>query len=174
MLVAALPLYSRWQDSRSAEEEDRIPSWEKDRFPSLTPGLHYWYALGHLNPRRRGGVVANTSDLNAAILHLEAIPADSREYAEAADLLALARERRDQPQDFPAVEEAWFLRCIAADEAKRAEIQEQVAREQPCRHTLTSDGRCVTWICTTGRSERCAPLANRQRIAQLNALLRGR
>ena len=171
MLGAALPLYSRWQDS---QEEDRFPSWEKDRFPSLTPDLHYWYALRHLNSRRRDGSVANTSDLNAAILHLEAIPADAREYREAADLLALARDRRDRPEDFPAIEEARFLSCMAEKKAREAERREEVARESPCRHVLTRDGRCITVICMTGRSEQCAPLANYQRLGQLNALLRDR
>jgi hypothetical protein len=113
------------------------------------------------------------NDLEAAIHHLEAIPADDP-FGQVATLqlpLPLLRLKRDRPRDFLVVEEAMYRSCIARRKALEEEEQEKVAQEHPCRHLLTSDGRCVTSFCGTGLSDACAPLAGSDRIAQLKALV---
>lgn len=112
-----------------------------------------------------------TGDLKNAIRHLEAIPQDSDVFMRAAKSLPHLRLKRDRPQDFLALEESRYRSCIAK---ATTEVYEQVARERPCRHLLTSHGRCVTSVCTTGLSEACAPLAGSERLAELRALVRDR
>jgi hypothetical protein len=170
--AACGPIYSEWQESE---------------FRTLTPMQHYGLALRLLYPRTQklystgNDVISrpwiaepSTSDLKAAIHHLEAIPTGVSFGQGATELLPLLRLKRDRPQDFLSMEQARYLSCMASIRAKRAELLEQVARERPCRHLLTSDGRCITAFCGTGLDEECAPLAGSERLAQLRALLQER
>jgi len=101
----------------------------------------------------------STEALKTAIRHLEAIPPESDVYAQAAELLPLLRLKRDRPQDFPAVEQAKFLSCVAKDKAREAELQEQGIVD------LRHDTR------DTALEVECAPLAGSDRIAHLKALV---
>ena len=155
MMAAAWPLYSQWR-----EHEFRT---------SLTPQGHYVRAGRLLYPS--SGLEPSTNDVRAAIHHLRVIPAEAPMHREAVELIPLIELRMDRPQDF-AIEQARFLSCMARDKAREAEIQEQTARERPCRHFLTPDGKCVFIGCGTGVTQRCAPLAHYWRLAQLEALAR--
>jgi len=194
VMAAAWPrLDSKWEAYKFARWQERQIAWfQGDGFATLTPWEHYDWAMRLLHPRTkkvfRPGkdtysmpwvAEPTTDDLKNAIRHLEAIPAESdvhvraaevlppAVYERAAKLLPLLRLQRDRPQDFLALEEARYRSCIAK---ATTEVYEQVARERPCRHQLTPDGKCVTSICTTGLSEACAPLAGSERLAQLEAL----
>ena len=155
LVAAAWQLYSRWR-----EHEFRT---------SFTSQQHYVRAFWLLHPRT--GREPSKNDMETAIHHLKAISANSPMHREAADLLSLLELRMDRPQDFPAIEQARFLSCMARDEAWQAEIQEQTARERPCRHLLTRDGKCIFIGCTTGLTQSCAPLATPQRLNQLEVLV---
>jgi hypothetical protein len=150
VLAAAWPIYSRWQERESRN--------------SVNPMQHYSLALRLLHPR--SGLAPSTSDMKAAIHHLEVIPAGDSFGQWATQLLPLLRLKRDRPQDFPAAEEAKYRSCMAKAKAQEAEVQGQVARESPRRHLLTRDGRCVTVSCATGLSEACAPLATVECLSQ--------
>jgi len=169
MAVACGPIYSDWRESE---------------FRSLTPLQHYGLALRLLHPRTEkvfwsgndfvSGpwiVEPSRNDLKAAIHHLEAIPADDPFGQWATRQLPLLRLKRDRPRDFLVVEEARYRSCIARRKAHEEEEREKAAQEQPCRHLLTSDGRCVASFCETGFAQECAPLAGSERIAQLKALV---
>jgi hypothetical protein len=144
------------------------PQWREYR--AHAPLQHYIRATELLHPR--SGLAPSNSDLKAAIHHLRAITADSPMHREAAELLPLLELRMDRPQDFPAIEQARFLSCMAEAKAEDEELREQAAREHPCRQFLTRDGKCLpNSRCTTGLTQRCAPLAYAERLAQLRTLV---
>jgi hypothetical protein len=158
LMAAAWPLYSQWR--------------EREFRASLTSQGHYVRAMRLLYPRT--GHEPFTNDMETAMHHLRVIPVDSPMHREATDLLLLLELRMDRPQDFAAIEQARFISCMAEGKAWAVEILEQTARERPCRHFLTRDGKCVFIGCSTMWSHWCAPLANPWRLFQLEALVRDR
>ena len=188
VMAAAWPrLDSKWEAYKFARWQERQIAWfQGDGFATLTPWEHYDWAMRLLHPRTkkvfRPGkdtysmpwvAEPTADDLKNAIRHLEAIPPDFDVFVRGAEVLPLLRLRRDQPHDYLALEEARYRSCIARFKAKRTEVLEQVARERPCRHLLTSDGRCIAIFCNTGTGlpDACAPLAGSERLAQLRALV---
>jgi hypothetical protein len=179
LIAAAWPLHSWWRQEREFRTAiDRAVRAIQFQYPQLPEHEfrisleHYARAMQLLHPR--SGREPSMNDMKTAIHHLRGISAESPFHKIAADMLANLELRVNRAQDFPAIEQEQFLSCMATASAKEAELQAQVAQEHPCRHLLTSDGRCVTSFCGTGLAESCAPLATRERLAQLNALARSR
>lgn len=179
-MVAAWPLLdSKWEAYKYARWQERQIAWfQGDGFATLAPWVHYYWARRLLQHRTDIPWIPEPSKeaVTTAIRHLEAIPPESDVYAQAAELLPLLRLKRDRPQDFPAVEEASYRSCIARSKAQEEEVREQVARERPCRHLLTSDGKCIYAdlshdTADTDPRVTCAPLAGSERLAQLRALV---
>jgi hypothetical protein len=191
MAAAWQRLDSKWEAYKFARWQERQIAWfQGDGFDTLTPAAHYYWAMRLVHPRTNkvfqigkntsvvGGWIAepSTDALKTAIRHLEAISPGSDGYLKAAEVLPFLRLKRDRPQDFPAVEQARFLSCIASFKAERTKIQEQVARERPCRHLLTRDGKCIPFDFShdtpdTAIEVVCAPVAGSERLAQLKALV---
>jgi hypothetical protein len=117
-------------------------------FAVLTPDQHYRLAMQHLysgNTR----LAPSTRDMEAAIHHLRVIPADSPMHREAVELIPLIELKMDRLQDFPAIEQARFLSCMAGTKLATAVWQEQMARSRPCPGLLTREGKCFVGVCAT-------------------------
>src|SRR5256885_1740960 len=154
-MAAAWPLLdSMWEAYKFARWQEREIAWfQGDGFGTLTPKVHYDWAIRLLRPQKKkvlgSGKYAvsvpwtaepSTEAVKNAIRHLEAIPAESDVYARAARLLPLLRIKRDRPPDFPAAEEASFRSCMAKVEAD----QEAEAQIRPCRGIVDpKTGKCV-------------------------------
>ena len=157
-----------------------VARWREGRFVnSLTPREHYIRAILLCRGNQRSPRRCSKGDLKTVIHHLEAIPKDSRNYEDVADMLPLLRIQRDRPQDFDAAERAKFQECKTEVNAEIEKFkawlkvrQELEAPMRPCPGFIERDGRCVVMRCATWLYRRnCAPFASAQRYAELETPL---